>query len=411
MKNNPFLSKTFTSIWSKYFNSFSECKRFNFIENVNFVKSRYLPFYYNVGKNITNGLSYRLVKHENDFKNKVFLIHDVPSYFNINIKDRPTSLKIKKIKQYKGFLTDLSQHKTFEDFFNAKYKSSSRYKFKNKTKRLNTSFDPRFTIYHENISKEKYDSVMKSFETLIKNRFDVLEKDNDVLSVWAYYTDLFYPLILEKKAVIITITIGDEQVGGALCFLSEDTLFYAITTFNSDYNKFNLGHEIIRKLMAWSFEHGITIFDFSKGEYEYKTRWTNTVYNYECHVLYDSKSLIASSIAYFLKLKYSLKQYLRDQNVNEQYVKLKFKVKGKQSSVTHKKKYSIEKYDTSQDTSQMQMISLNTKNFSFLKAIVFDELFKNPERVDGLKIFTTKSVDNTSYHIVGVKNNYKITIH
>ena len=95
---------------------------------------------------------------------------------------------------------------------------------------------------------------MKSFETLIKNRFDVLEKDNDVLSVWAYYTDLFYPLILEKKAVIITITIGDEQVGGALCFLSEDTLFYAITTFNSDYNKFNLGFKDIANNGFMSFD-------------------------------------------------------------------------------------------------------------------------------------------------------------
>ncbi|MDB9961285.1 GNAT family N-acetyltransferase [Oceanihabitans sp.] len=375
---------------------------------MSFVKNEYLPFYYNVGKNITNGLSYSLEKHQNDYKNKTFLIHDVPSYFNIDTIDRPSSLKIKKIKQYKGFLTDLSQHKTFEDFFNAKYKSSSRYKFNKKTKRLNASFEPRYTIYHENISKEEYDSVMKSFETLIKNRFDVLEKDNDVLSVWAYYTDLFYPLILEKKAVIITITIGDEQVGGALCFLSEDTLFYAITTFNSDYNKFNLGHEIIRKLMAWSFEQGITIFDFSKGEYEYKTRWTNTVYNYECHILYDSKSIMASSLASFLKLKYSLKQFLRDRNVNEQYVKLKFKLKGKKSTVTHKKKYSIEKFDSIQDTSKMQIIDIKSKDFSFLKAIVYDELFKNPEAISKLKIYKTNSSNKESYSVVGEASNYMI---
>ena len=374
MNNNPFLSKTFTSIWSKHFNSSIEGKRFNFIENVSFIKNKYLPFYYNVGKNITNGLSYSLNKHENDYKNKTFLIHDVPSYFNIETNNTDSSLKIKKIKQYKGFLTDLSQHKSFEEFFNAQYKSSSRYKFKKKTQRLNTCFDVKYSIFCDEIQKEEYDIIMKRFEELITSRFGKLEKDNDVLAVWKYYEELFYPMMLDKQALLITVNIEGKQAGGALCFLGDQTLYYAITTFDSDYFKFNLGHEIIMKLLNWCYDNDYNVYDFSKGEYEYKTRWTNTIYNYECHVLYDSNSVKSLVTAYLISNYFTLKQYLRDKNVNERYVKLKFLLKGNKSVFNQKRKYSIVKSDSVQDISQLELINIDTEEFSFLKALVYDEL-------------------------------------
>ena len=85
MTNNPFLSTTFTSIWLKYFHSGKQVYSFDSIENVSFTKNKYLPVYTNLGQNITNGIFYSLKTDANvDYKHKVFLIHDVPSYFNID---------------------------------------------------------------------------------------------------------------------------------------------------------------------------------------------------------------------------------------------------------------------------------------------------------------------------------------
>ncbi|MFD2823601.1 GNAT family N-acetyltransferase [Lacinutrix iliipiscaria] len=407
MKNHPFGSKTFNSTWSTHFNFSKQSLHFEFIKDVGFVKRSFLPFYFNVGKNITNGMFYTLDHLENDFKGKAFLVHDVPSYFSID-SIKPKSLKVEKAQQYKGFLTQLSGFDTYEDFAKSQFKSNTRYKFRRNQERLEACFDISYSIYHGEIDKAEYDNIMNGFKVLLTKRFNQLKKDNDILETWDYYYDLIFKMLHEKRALLITICNKNQPIGVSLSFLSDTTMFYAITSFDTDYYRFNLGHTTIIKLFQWCFDNGYTIYDFSKGEYEYKNRWTNQEYTYENHVLYDSKSLVATLVAKFIKAKYELKQYLRDKNVNEQYVKLKFLLKGKKSNTTYNKSYSIVKHAKIQDVNNMQMIDIETEEFSFLKAIVFDELYKTPEAFSGLKIYKTNDLDNSSYYVVGEKNNYEI---
>jgi len=354
MKNNPFVSETFTTIWSTHFNASKPGVNFKFLKDVAFVKSGMLPLYYNVGKNITNGMSYVVNPEEKDFRGKAFLMHDVPSYFNL-------------------------------ECFNISY-----------------------SIYNEPIEKKAYQVIMDGFKGLLTKRFHALEKDNDILGAWDYYYDLIFEMLQEKRALLIVISNDDKPIGVSLSFLSDTTMFYAITSFDTDYYRFNLGHTTIIKLFNWCFDNGYTIYDFSKGEYEYKNRWTNKEYIYENHILYDSKSMIASAVAKFVKSKYALKQYLRDKNVNEKYVKLKFLLKGKKTETVARRKYTIANLEAKEDTSAMELIDLKRADFSFLKAIVYDELYKKPEAISGLQIYETKNLDNSSYYVVGEEVNYKI---
>ncbi len=74
---------------------------------------------------------------------------------------------------------------------------------------------------------------------------------------------------------------------------------------------------------------GLNVFDFSKGDQDYKTRYINDHYHFDCHVIYDSKSIIASTMAYIVSNYFSLKQYLRDINVNLLFIKLKYRLNKK----------------------------------------------------------------------------------
>ena len=51
------------------------------------------------------------------------------------------------------------------------------------------------------------------------------------------------------------------------------------------------------KLIAYCIDNNIPTFDFSKGDQDYKTKFISDYYHFDCHVLYDSKSIIATLIA------------------------------------------------------------------------------------------------------------------
>jgi len=413
MTNNPFLSKTFTSIWLKYFQRDKPVHKFDSIENVSFTKNKYLPLYTNLGQNITNGMFYSIKTGENivDYKHKVFLIHDVPSYFNIDsVNKNGSRLKLKSVSQYKGFLSDLSEYKSVEDYKGKEFTSKNRYSVNRKRKRLEACFNISFKVFSGHISKEDYQYLFPKFKDLIASRFGELKKENNIVNSWDYYYELAYEMINNNHAAFAVVYNDEEPISMSFNFLSEDVMFFAVTSYSTLFNKFSLGHSSIEYLIDWCCKNGIKTFDMSKGVYLYKTRWSNKEYIFDIHILYDSKSILASIIAKSIKAKYAFKQYLRDKNVNGQYVKLKFLLRGKKSTVSYKREFSIVKPEVVEDTRQMQLINLDTQEFSFLKSIVYDELYKNPEVYSGLKVFSINGLDKSVYYVVGEKNNFKIIV-
>ena len=407
MEQNPFASKTFMSVWAKHFSASQQPYLFKTFPGIGFVKCKTPFLYYNIGKNITNGMSYTVDANAEDYKNKVFLIHDVPSYFDLKL---PQSSRLKRIKvrQYKGFLSQLKDYESYEDFARAQFKSNSRYKFKRNQQRLEKCFDITYSIYHGDLGRAAYEHIMKGFKGLLTKRFNALEKDNDILETWDYYHDLIYNMLLEKKALLITINNKETPIGVSLSFLSDTTMYYAITSFDTDYYRFNLGHTTIIKLFQWCFDNGYTIYDFSKGEYEYKNRWTNSNYCYENHILYDPKNPVSYLIAQAIKLKYKIKQYLRDKNINELYVKFKFYLKGKKRQTIKQKSYKLVDNIEEFDFKDLTLVDLERKDLSFLKSIVYDNLYKNPEPVENINIYHSDRERLERYYVKADKNNYTI---
>ena len=406
MNNNPFGKQTFETTWLKHFKKGIKPIDFNSINKVKFYKSKFYPIYINVGKNISNGMYYDVNEDESDYKGKTFLIYDVPEYFGIDIGNT-NGLKVKKARQFKGASAQFEKFKTFEDYFKYKFKSNSRYKHTRNIARFEACFDADYKMYCGDISKNEYEIIYKYLIDIIGRRFETLGMDNNILSKSDYYEELIYEMILKKEAVLAVIYDGSTPIGVSLGFLSDTVMFYAITSFNIDYYRFNLGHITIIKLMQWCFENGFTTFDFSKGLLDYKDRWTNHVYNYECHILYDSKSLKSRLIATMVHSVFTFKQYLREKNINKLYNKFKFVLKNKTNKISAKilKYNELEGEDI--DITSLVEIDIESKEYNFLKAPLFDYLYRKPEKIDAVNIFKSK-IEADTFYAIGKITNLKI---
>lgn len=329
MKNNPFTSSIYQTIWVKHFAIDKKIKQFNFIKGVQFLKFKFLPLFINLGKNNTNAINYRIDFSANDYKGKVFLIYDVPNYLEIDNDTNFTSIKVKQIKQYRGYFLNLEPYANFDEYLKKRFSNNRRSKYRGYLNKLNKVFDVDFKLYANHIEKNEYLSVMKQFKVLLTKRFNKLGLDNDILHKWSFYEDLVYPMILENKALLNVIYLDQKVAAASLAFLSGNSAIGAIKTFDIDYKSYNLGNIEMMKIIEYCIDTKIPIFDFSKGDQDYKTKYISDYYHFDCHVLYDSKSIIAKIIAVTITCYFTFKQYLRDKKFNLLFIKIKYQLKRK----------------------------------------------------------------------------------
>ncbi|SFN67884.1 Acetyltransferase (GNAT) domain-containing protein [Bizionia echini] len=414
MKHNPFTSKTYQETWLKYFAKQKTNKRFQCLENLSFIKHRFLPYYINAGKNMTNGITYSVNPSKTDLKNHGVVIYDVPDYCDTSSTSKNESLKIHKVAQYKGFLADLSQVDSFEDYLQNTLNAKSRNKFRSTLKKFENCFDVTYKYYYGAIDKEDYHIMMTDFKNLVENRYGDLKIDTSLIREWPFYEELVYKMLHEKKAMIISINIAGKPISMSLGFLSETALVGAVKAFDTNYYKFNVGHIEISKFIEWCIAHNKRILDFSKGEYEYKTKWTNTKYLYNCHVVYNNSSVTSKIIGFLLVKYFELKQYLRDKKINLLVAKARFALKNIGTSKQQKLPFKIQSIQGEITNNDYQLTSLDeeVRHYPFLKRIVMDGLYQKPESYSNIKLF--KSTDSIggkpSFVVMGSKSKYLITI-
>jgi len=380
IKDNPFISISFENIWKKFFQKNKVIIDNKHFINIQLIKNKYLPYYFNVGKNFTNGICYKININNIDLlKNKTILIYDIPNYFSISETSLDKRIKVKKIEQYEGVLTNLESYSGIEDLLQINFKAKKRAELKKFKKRLELCYDIKYFFYCGEINRIEYEDLFNSFYSLLTKRYNTKGVSNRNLNmdIKLYYYNLIYSLLLERKALFFVIKANGKPISLSLSFLSKDVLFYAIPVFDIDFSKFNLGHTSIMVLFDWCMKNNIKIFDFSKGDGDYKDKWINYSYKFENHIIYDSKNIVstftANSLFYFFKTK----QKLRDIRINKMLQKLSFKMKNKQTEIfkykptnsTYKdtefielKKYGFE--NTSLNIALNEFLYINLANYN-----------------------------------------------
>ncbi|GGK28926.1 hypothetical protein GCM10007962_23930 [Yeosuana aromativorans] len=410
MKDNPFISNTFASIWLKYFNNGRPAIDFKFITNISFVKTKLLPLYVNVGKNLTNGLNYVINKDETDYKNKVFFVYDIPEYLNLKI-ELTNGLKLKTVRQYIGYLVDLSKYKNADDYLKTHLSSNSRWKINKSKKRLETCFNITYgVLYGKETKKEDFDYAFDYFNKLLQKRFVEKQINNHYLSPkkWSYLQELIYNLILENKAALFVIYNDTIPISVYLNYVSSNVLYSALPVFDPDYSKFNLGYIDNLKHIEWCYKNNIDIFDFSKGDYDYKKRLGNKEYYFDYHILYDSKSIRANLLCQFIYFYFSGKQALRDLNIHILYHKVIFFLKRNQNKNVELEYKRIDIKNLPNDT-QLTKLDFNSLSNSVMKKSIIEFLYKSSESVNDISIFKSKE-DERVYFLRGKSITEKIIL-
>lgn len=406
---NPFSTSIFKSIWLKHFNSKNaKVKSFSFISGLDFLKNGNKLFYYNVGKTHTKGLDYKINSTEEvTLNNKAVVIYDVPTYFEVDTTQLGNKIKLLKSKQYPGYLIETGKYKSLKDYMLENFSKNSRNKNNKFKRRLEDSFNIRYQMFIGEMSKSEYDFIFKSFKELLEKRFSDKQVTNNNLEdqEWSFYYEVAYPLILEKKASLFVIYDNEKPIGVTLCYFSEDILFDAITVFDIDYFKFHLGAVTIMKLIEWCIDNDIKNLDFSKGYFEYKTRWCTKQYDFEYHIYYDSKSEKSKLLARSIKRLYDIKQQLREKNINDRLHKLTYKLKNKADVKTERVAYKFEETVLNETEQNLKPINFELPENKNLKLMVFEYLYLYLENYNNIQLFKINNETN-SYLIKGIQKSY-----
>ncbi|WP_251795481.1 GNAT family N-acetyltransferase [Arenibacter sp. N53] len=394
---NPFFSKSFTNIWISHFGNNEKPIVFKSIESVKFLHTKRKLFYFNVGKNITNGVSYILRNNQNDCKGKVFIIYDVLPYLRErqNFTEDHSYLKLIKVPQYKGYLTNLSGYKNFDDYFSQHYSTKSRSNIRKWDRRLGENFKIRFKVFYGTIELQEYNYIFDNLLILIQKRWNDLGMENDILRDHVYYRELCYNMIIDKTGSMNVVYANEEIVALSFCFSSKKELFFAITTFDIDFRKYNLGHLLIMYIMKWCFENEFEIFDYSKGTYEYKTRWSNRTYAFEHHILYDRTTVVSLLVGNSLGFFYKMKQFLRDKNINLLYSRIKYWVHTLKLNPKKEPKILIKDLDSADDViTKSKRVYKGSDDYFKLKPIICDIIFTFTQPFDTVKAYKVNEEKN-----------------
>ena len=412
--DNPFQTATYSRIWNKHFNSGEKGIRIApFLQTTFKKKFKGLPLYINTGATHTKGISYSIEKSSGiTMGHKVFLIFDIPSYFKIpEAEEFIEGYRLKKIKQYPGFLIELENYDDLQDFIKKHFSKNTRYKLKKYKRKLEAACDIDYVMYQGALNKDKHQTLFESFRELLIQRFNEKGVTNNNLDPgeWNFFNEVSFEMINQGRAGLFVVSDGNTPVAMTLNFFSEKIVFDAITVFNLDYAKFHPGSVSLLALVEWSLQNGYESLDFSKGYFDYKKKWGSLRYDFEYHIYYNPKSAISTTIAFIVSSFYKTKQKLREHGVNDILHSLKYKLRnlGRQRD-QNRSKYQTEEVKQESDMELYEPIEHDVIPKS-LRPAIFEFCFLNEEKHRNLKVYKDRKCENT-YILANSKSKVQIKL-
>ena len=385
------------------------------IKKMNFIfcafTLRKLPNFYT---SIINDLNNELILLNEDgdplnITNKVLVIEDVPRYFKVAQSLLPREVGMKTLKQYPGFLINFDGINDLDQYLSSQFGRSSRYKLRRSIKKLESCFDIRYKMFHGQMSKEEYDFIFEEFYRLLAIRSaEKGIKNNRNLKTKAVYYELVYPMILDKKASFYVIYDRNIPIDICLNFHLDNVIFQFIRTYDIDYSKFNTGYIDLMKQIEWCIAKNIKFISFSKGDFYWKRRWCNTVYDYDYHVLYDKRSLKTVIKANLFCYKMRLWQILREKNIIKWYHNNIRDKRLKILASLHKNpEFKIFDFDKKINPNEIERVEYGDQDYISLKRVINEFLFEYNENEKNVRLYKLIEIPS-SYLLCGKKEQKSI---
>ena len=204
---------------------------------------------------------------------------------------------------------------------------------------MDKSFQVKFEVLYGNqMSRDDFNSVFEKFKLLLEKRYNNKRINNHWLNErkWEYLEEVFFEMQKSKRAILFILSVNGKPVAFSSNFKSDDIVFSFLPAFDVEYSKFNPGTYLNYKILDWCIKNDVRIYDFSKGDYDYKKTWGNLEYGFEYHILYDPTSIKSRLISKSVHLFFEAKQYLRKMKIHETYHKYIFMLKKRRIKIDTK---------------------------------------------------------------------------
>ncbi|CAM3344554.1 GNAT family N-acetyltransferase [Zobellia roscoffensis] len=333
-----------------------------------------------------------------------FVVEDIPSYFTVTKDELPKTMGCYSIKQYPGFLINFENVKSLPDYLNERFGKTSRYKLRREQKKLEQCFNIRYEMYFGAIDKSEYDFIMNEFYRLLELRsLEKGIKHNINLATQNFYRANVYQMILDRKASFYVIYNGKTPIDICLNFHMKNVIFQYIRTYNIDYSKFNTGYTDLMKQIEWCITNKIKFITFSKGDFYWKRRWCNTVYDYHHEIFFLKKSFAGRLKATSYYLLKALKQYVREKGLIEKYHAYRTKQNNSKNTAedSHRIKYNKIPFNT--EIKNTESIDYKSMKFNFLRRTIYDFLYESDENESEITVYAILDTSK-SYLVIGKKS-------
>ncbi len=364
-----------------------------------------IPDFYYEAKRKTDGevLAYSQTNDFPDLSDKIYMVYDVPTSLKVPIKTSESFNAFKSVIQHKGYQINLEGYRDLKAYLKDRFGKSSLQLLRAGKKRLETCFDITYKMYYGSIDKEQYDQLFKSFYKMLELRASEKGIHNRNLQFWDLYTAKVYDMICSKEASLFVIYDGNRPINISLNMHVQNTVFLFISAYDIDYSKFRLGHTNWMKQLDWFLKNGVKLVDFSKGNVEYKKRWTNSEYDFEYHLFYNTSNIKVKLKALWIVRKLQLLQALRNKNINTLYYSLLDRFRGKNKYVGLPN-YQLMDIDMLPSGNLLEPFLFRKKESeTHLKRLIYTALYLTFTHVNDLKVYRNMENPNTFYLQSNVK--------
>ncbi|MDD7885842.1 GNAT family N-acetyltransferase [Flavivirga sp. 57AJ16] len=332
-----------------------------------------------------------------------------PSYLEPTIKN---NFVCRKIFQKPGFAIHLNDCDNVNDYIKTNCSTSLKKTLKRSIKRLEGCLDISYKMYFGDISSENYQYLMETLHTMLIKRFQQRNDNNDVLNDWGFYLNNSFNLINNKKASLFVIFNNKEPIEISLNYHFDSIIYSHISSYNLDYSKYGLGNVEIYKQLEWCINNNFKVFDMGYGDFDYKRRWSNLIYDFNHNIVYHPKNVLGPLLGIIFKSKYKLINYLISKKVNVYYNNVKHFIKGNPNKINYMplefKSQTIAHIIDSSPNGYEQL-NIDDNNFFFLRKPLFDFLYTFQEHISMVTIYKTLE-DKKSFLFIGKNNTNKITV-
>ncbi|WP_430969163.1 GNAT family N-acetyltransferase [Spongiimicrobium sp. 2-473A-2-J] len=372
------------------------------------------PLFKKVGNTLVNRTIFeRPLEYEGTPGEKTLLIFDVPSYLKATPGLGPDT-KTYIANAYKGSTIHLANYLDLEDYLKKRFSAKRRAQLASYERRIQTSFNITGRFFYGPMEKETFERLFDAFYHMLDRRFQEKATQNEDIPHWDKYREMAYPLIQDKKACLSVIYDDQRPISMSLNLIHDKIIFGYMKSHDTDYSKFSLGFLDLKNMLQWCFDNGFEVFDFLKGEYSYKSKWTDGEYYFQRYIVCPSASLSKRLYARVLYLKirgfYSLVRFLKRVKIHliyHRYKALKYRL-------THN---STTAYDNSIQVAVAKevpppesriTVPWERQEFSFLRKPVYDFLYTYKEHRRHIEVIRTPNVDN-SYLVLGKNGAQRLT--